>query len=356
LSGRNAPGSIEISATVHDGALIVRVTDNGVGLIVTNMSGGHGIGLTNVRDRLAILYGDDERLRLMSNTTGGAIAELRVPARRRSSTRVGDGTLATSVSPETRLHVLHVPSLLRHPAVAIPATWLIVGLLWTQQSYVYDMIRHRVGSRSWLQIAAVDMMSALIWALLTPVILSVARRYSLRRGNAVLGGTAWVVAGMITTFVHGAVLQRTTEPAIPLLSSAWVGTFAVGFVIFLILVTIGHRDVFLAWMRQREVDAEILVAELAEAETRATSLRAIPAVLLDALDGIAATVRRDPGLTERQLTRLADYLRLALECGDARGVTLERKSALDAAVIALREIGAHSTTPADNSSTLSWSV
>ena len=71
-------------------------------------------------------------------------------------------------------------------------------------------------------------------------------------------------------------------------------------------------------------------------------MQAIPPVLLHSLDGIAETVRRDPALTERQLTRLADYLRLALECTDERGMTPERERALDSAVAALRDSGAYS--------------
>src|SRR3954470_15191914 len=55
LRGRRAAGRIDISATVENGSLIVRVMDNGVGLDASASSAGHGIGLANVRDRLAIM-------------------------------------------------------------------------------------------------------------------------------------------------------------------------------------------------------------------------------------------------------------------------------------------------------------
>src|SRR4029079_1822787 len=84
LSGRSAAGRIQISANVHQETLIVRVSDNGVGLDAAPPSSGRGIGLANVRDRLAILYGDDDRLRLASSDTGGAVAELTIPVRRRN--------------------------------------------------------------------------------------------------------------------------------------------------------------------------------------------------------------------------------------------------------------------------------
>ena len=65
LSGRSAAGTIDISAVVERRTLIVRVSDNGVGLVAARIDGGRGIGLANVRDRLAIMYGDDDRLRLL---------------------------------------------------------------------------------------------------------------------------------------------------------------------------------------------------------------------------------------------------------------------------------------------------
>src|SRR5262249_56236079 len=88
--------------------------------------------------------------------------------------------------------------------------------------------------------------------------------------------------------------------------------------------------------------AGALRTELAAAQVRAGKLQGIPQVLLHSLDGIAKTARRDPALTERQLTRLADYLRLALEYSDDQGMTPDRERALDFAVAALRESGAYS--------------
>src|SRR5262249_11235653 len=126
-----------------------------------------------------------------------------------------------------------------------------------------------------------------------------------------------------------------------LFAPEWEMSLFVDVVIFAVLVAIGHRGVFLEWLRAREAASALLTAELTEAQARAAKLQSIPPVLLHSLDGIANTVRRDPSLTERQLTRLADSLRLALECTDERGVTPERERALDTAVAALRDSGAH---------------
>jgi sensor histidine kinase YesM len=96
------------------------------------------------------------------------------------------------------------------------------------------------------------------------------------------------------------------------------------------------------WLRTREAAAASLRVELTDAQQRAAKLQSVPPILLRSLDGIAESARRDPALTERQLTRLADYLRIALECSDDRGVTPERELALADAVAALGRTGAFS--------------
>jgi hypothetical protein len=186
------------------------------------------------------------------------------------------------------------------------------------------------------------MLSALIWALLTPVVLAAAKHFPIRRDRIARWTFAYVLAGVVTTVVHAGLLQRLIMPETPLRSSAWQGTLVTDFVIFCILAAVGHRGVLADWLRAREADAAALTLQLAAAQTRAAKLQAIPPVLLRSLSGIAETARTDPALTERQLTRLADYLRLALECTDERGVTPERERALDAAVGALRDSGAYS--------------
>jgi hypothetical protein len=154
--------------------------------------------------------------------------------------------------------------------------------------------------------------------------------------------TAYILAGGATTFIHVLLWQRITSPDLPLLSREWQMTFLVDFVIFCILVAAGHRRMLAVWLRSREAATEALSVELVAAQTRAAKLQGIPPVLLQSLNGIAKSVRREPQLAERQLTRLGDYLRLALECTDESGITPERERALDAAVAALRDTGAYS--------------
>jgi two-component system LytT family sensor kinase len=345
LSGRRSAGTIEISASVTNGSLIVRVADNGVGLDASTKSSGRGIGLTNVRNRLRILYGDDDRLSLTSNEAGGAVAELRVPARRRGDAPQESPAPARN-EPQLleQFRAIHVPSFMRRRGVAIALIWVVAGLLWTQQSYLYLSIRGRLNGATWLETARGDVLSAAIWALLTPIVLRFTRVVPLRRAGIVWRVVAYAAFATIAVVVHNLVWQRIISPATPLFSSAYEMSLVVGFLIVCLLFAAGHREQLFAWLRERENDTELLRAELSAARSRAMKVQEIPPILLRSLDGIADAVGRDPSLTERQLTRLADYVRLALECTDERGITPDRERALHSAVVELQTIGAYSLT------------
>lgn len=347
LSGRSAAGRIDICASVAGGSLIVRVTDNGVGLDAAASSrSGRGIGLSNVRNRLAILYGDDDRLRLYENATGGTTAELIVPARHRVESTDSCETSGTTTlgARQTPVLSLQIPKVIRRPIVAIPLLWICWGFILTQQSFAYLTLRHRLGNQTWWSIARTDMTSALVWALLTPVVLALGRWWPLRRDWLSLRVIAYVITGVFISFVHLLCVQRLTLPSAPLTSTVWQMTYLVDFILFCVIAALSHHHVRREWLATREANALALTERLAAAQERANKLRSIPPVLLQSLSGIADTVRRDPDLTEKQLARLADYLRLALECTDARGITPERERALEAAVATLRETGAYTLT------------
>jgi signal transduction histidine kinase len=73
-------GEIRIQAYERDDLLEVCVADTGVGLKADNQ-GGSGIGLYNVRARLATLYGPRACVRIQANTPTGVRASLYLPLR-----------------------------------------------------------------------------------------------------------------------------------------------------------------------------------------------------------------------------------------------------------------------------------
>jgi hypothetical protein len=338
LAGRSAAGTIRLRAAVENDDLVVCVSDDGVGLARATRPG-RGIGLANVRERLSILYGDD-RLRLLDGP-GGVTAEVRVPRERR--TTPSEASSAADARPDADLarSSPRIPTILAHPAATIALVWIVCAGIWIQQSYIYLLVRHQLDQTTWRSLVGFDLTNALLWALLTPVVLRGVRRFPVRRPRAWLRVFALAAAGVVVTIVHVELLRLLTRQSAPLWSSKFLSNLLVDLWIFAVLVVIAHHGVLADWLREREADTSALERELALANDRSAELRRIPPILLQSLDGIAVTVRHDPAMTERQLARLADYLRVALECADPQGVTHERRRRLDAAANALRDSGAY---------------
>ena len=72
-------GRIDIDIARIGERCLVRVTDTGVGL--DHAANGAGTGLSALRERLQLTFGDTAHLRLTSNGTRGAAAEIDMPAR-----------------------------------------------------------------------------------------------------------------------------------------------------------------------------------------------------------------------------------------------------------------------------------
>jgi hypothetical protein len=71
-------GSLTISADISNGRLRVTVADSGLGFAAAGVSGS-GVGLANVRERLAALYGGAARLSIEANSPTGTIVTIEVP-------------------------------------------------------------------------------------------------------------------------------------------------------------------------------------------------------------------------------------------------------------------------------------
>jgi signal transduction histidine kinase len=76
-------GRIEVRVAIEDGRCRAKVIDTGVGL--RDAGDGLGTGLSNLRERLQLTFGDDAQLRLSAIVPHGVCAEMVFPAREGST-------------------------------------------------------------------------------------------------------------------------------------------------------------------------------------------------------------------------------------------------------------------------------
>ena len=74
-------GNLSVKAEIRHGHLCVTVADTGLGFETAAKGATHGtgVGLSNIRERLALLYGARASLTIANNPVGGTIVTITVP-------------------------------------------------------------------------------------------------------------------------------------------------------------------------------------------------------------------------------------------------------------------------------------
>jgi len=78
----STPGIVRVVIQPNGERLLLAVEDNGVGLATEEEQRKTGIGLSNLRARLEALYGQDQKIEVLSRAEGGVAVRLEIPLRR----------------------------------------------------------------------------------------------------------------------------------------------------------------------------------------------------------------------------------------------------------------------------------
>jgi two-component system, LytTR family, sensor kinase len=81
ISRREEGGRIELVAHADEGVLEITVRDDGPGSAdyIPKSGGGHGVGLANTRERLLVLYGEQQSFTIRTCAPHGTLVTLRLP-------------------------------------------------------------------------------------------------------------------------------------------------------------------------------------------------------------------------------------------------------------------------------------
>jgi len=216
-------------------------------------------------------------------------------------------------------------------ALVIAALWAAFGSFLSAQSYYY---RKSVGDTAPLKdVLPADLFYTALWALLTPLILRLGRRFPVERRNWPRRVVAHVVMAIGVSvaqrfvFDLGLAIVRSGlgGPFWTKLGQSVLGTSDYGVFIYFIVLLAGHAIDYTERIRREQAHAMRLEADLATARLNALQTQLQPHFLFNALNSIGALVRSDPAGASRMLARLGQLLRASLEQRDARLVPLERE-------------------------------
>ena len=330
LSNRRSGGLIVFGASVHGDRLVLSVHDNGAGLNPESGTRGLGIGLSNIRERLSTLYGDRQSLELLSHDQGGVEVVLRIPFRRAASETTAADIAADA---DTGSYVPDQPS----RTWQLVRNWIIAGVLLTLLSLFYIAIRNPASPEPALDIIWRHVVHVALWIALTPFVLWLTRRFPISRGRAGITLALHLIAGTLVAIAHVAVSRLLVgREVLPLFNGYLIDSTFWNLTAYGILLAVAQRTSIEEWIRERDVAAAEMQAELTSARLSSVMVELRPDFLLDALARLKHLVTLDPPAAEALLANLADFLRLTMESLSRDKPTDERRFDLHTAYAKVR--------------------
>lgn len=173
------------------------------------------------------------------------------------------------------------------------------------------------------------------WALLSPVIFWLCRRFRFDRQSWRKSLPVHLVAGLVLSGIHAAlcalaaVLQGwvTGTPALfgsevqKLLANRTHFNLAV----YAVIICAWHAWDYHRRYREREAQAIELTARLAQAQLQALRMQLNPHFLFNTLNAVSSLMLKDVTSANRMIARLGELLRLTLEIGDHQEVPLQQE-------------------------------
>ena len=226
--------------------------------------------------------------------------------------------------------------------LAIFGAWTLLVLLSAAQLYVYEAttgkpmpLRDALG---WAMLAWYS------WALLCPLIVPFVRRFRLEPGRwkrRLPIHLAGCVVFPLLKFAVQVALEPLVNPTRASFAESYVHFLAKGFHLAVItywgIVVVSHLAYFLRRAVQRELAANRLQVQLANARLEALKTQIHPHFMFNTLQAATTLMHEDVDAAEGMLVRLAELLRASLDEAGVQEVPLARELELAAAYLAIEE-------------------
>jgi two-component system LytT family sensor kinase len=222
-------------------------------------------------------------------------------------------------------------------AVLILACWVVFGVLLGQQTYALQAGQGPAGI--WSHALALQLNYCLAWALATPLVLFMGRRFPLiaaAQGRSALWRSlavhllASVVCALVVQSAHSLLLPRLYPhwfPPVPLslLRRSLISTVDYGVILYWVVLSAGQSLEYLRRFDEARIRQAELQEQLAEAQLQALRMQMHPHFLFNALNSVAALIPEEPRVAEHMLTRLGELLRIYLRSSEQQEISLAQE-------------------------------
>jgi two-component sensor histidine kinase len=206
------------------------------------------------------------------------------------------------------------------------ACWTTLAFVFASQSYIYGIVTGE--EKDWSRVFFWTLTDWYLWALLSPAIFLLARRFIFERESWRLALAVHVFAAVGFSLLH-ILLQATVQAFCgwsPAGGKEIVSVFAflltkkilLDLLTYAGIVAVSHAAFYYRRYHERE-------AQLARARLQTLQMQLQPHFLFNTLNTISELVHRDPKSADRTIVRLGDLLRSALETENSPEITLRQE-------------------------------
>ena len=233
------------------------------------------------------------------------------------------------------------------PWKAIFGAWTVYWLVNTAQQQVAWYVGRGFFLPFWISLV-LQLPLAYCWALATPVILRLGRRFPFERGRWPSSTVIHLVLSLSFVFALSALYTWHTQNALPLrtMATPFLRRVVQGFsvwavsdaLLYWIVLAVGYAVDEGRRSREREMAAVQLETQLAQADLHALRMQLQPHFLFNALHTVGSLVRtgeREEAV--RVVARLGDLLRRLLDVADREEVPLREELAFVASYLEIEQ-------------------
>jgi two-component system, LytTR family, sensor kinase len=208
-------------------------------------------------------------------------------------------------------------------------SWLLVWAGWTALAVFFAVstsLTYRSTGRpaNWWLTSSRALGEWWLWALLTPVVVWLARRFPLDGHRRWRHLAIHLMVGLIVSVAKTLADRQVFFWLSGFRPYLLVSSLALQLLIYAAIVAAGHGVQYYRRSREREQ----LEARLAQTRLQLLSMQLQPHFLFNTLNTIAELVHDDPDKADEMITGLSDLLRRTLDMGDAQQITLAGEAAL----------------------------